>query len=75
MCYNTCMSYEIKLKVFDKHHVFVGDSLKALSKQVLDVLDQDHNKWSKQAIKFVKQQRLFFRIDRDVKISCEMNKL
>lgn len=69
------MSYEIKLKVFNEQHVFVGDSLKALSKQVLDVLDQDHNKWSDQAIKFVKQQRLFFRIDRDVKISCEMNKL
>ena len=69
------MAYEIKLKVFNEHHVFVGDSLKALSKQVIDVLEQDRNKWSDQAIKFVKQQRLFFRIDRDAKISCEMNKL
>lgn len=69
------MSYEIKLKVFDKHHVFVGDSLKALSKQVIEVLEKDRNRWSDQAIKFVRNQRLFFRIDRDAKISCEMNKL
>ena len=69
------MAYEIKLKVFDKHHVFVGDSLKALSKQVIEVLEKDHNKWSDQAIKFVRNQRLFFRIDRDAKIVCEMNKL
>lgn len=69
------MSYEIKLKVFNEQHVFVGDSLKALSKQVIEVLEKDHNKWSDQAIKFVRNQRLFFRIDRDAKIVCEMNKL
>lgn len=69
------MSYEIKLKVFNEHHVFVGDSLKVLSKQVIEVLEKDRNKWSDQAIKFVRNQRLFFRIDRDAKIVCEMNKL
>ena len=69
------MSYEIKLKVFNVEHIFVGDSLKALSKQVIEVLQQDRNKWSDQAIKFVRNQRLFFRIDRDAKISCELNKL
>ena len=69
------MSYEIKLKVFNVEHIFVGDSLKMLSKQVIEVLQQDRNKWSDQAIKFVRNQRLFFRIDRDAKISCDLNKL
>lgn len=69
------MSYEIKLKVFAVEHVFIGNSLKSLSKQVIEVLEQDRNRWSDQAIKFVKNQRLFFRIDRDAKISCELNKL
>lgn len=69
------MFYEIKLKVFAVEHVFIGDSLKSLSKQVIEVLEQDRNRWSDQAIKFVRSQRLFFRIDRDAKISCEMNKL
>lgn len=69
------MSYEIKLKIFAVEHIFVGDSLKMLSKQVIEVLEKDRNKWSDQAIKFVRNQRLFFRIDRDAKISCEMNKL
>lgn len=69
------MSYEIKLKVFAVEHIFVGDSLKMLSNQVIEVLEKDRNKLSDQAIKFVRNQRLFFRIDRDAKISCEMNKM
>lgn len=69
------MTYEIKLKVFDAKYVLIGDSLRTLSKQVIEILEQDRNKFSDQAIKFVKQQRLFFRIDRSHVITCEMNKL
>lgn len=69
------MTYEIKLKVFDAKYVLIDDSLRVLSKQIIEILEQDRNKFSDQAIKFVKQQRLFFRIDRSHVITCEMNKL
>lgn len=69
------MTYEIKLKVFDAKYVLTNDSLRALSKQIIEILEQDRNKFSDQAIKFVKQQRLFFRIDRSHCITCELNKL
>lgn len=69
------MTYEIKLKVFDAKYVLTNDSLRVLSKQAIEILEQDRNKFSDQAIKFVKQQRLFFRIDRSHAITCEMNKL
>lgn len=69
------MTYEINLKVFDAKYHLTGDSLRILSKQVIEILEQDRNKFSDQAIKFVKQQRLFFRIDRSHVITCEMNKL
>lgn len=69
------MTYEIKLKVFDAKYVLTDDSLRVLSKQIIEILEQDRNKFSDQAIKFVKQQRFFFRIDRSHAITCEMNKL
>jgi len=69
------MTYRIDLKVFDAKYVLIDDSLRTLSKQIIEILEQDRNKFSDQAIKFVKQQRLFFRIDRSHVITCEMNKL
>lgn len=69
------MTYEIKLKVFDAKYVLTNDSLRVLSKQIIEILEQDRNKFSDQAIKFVKQQRLFFRIDRSHVITCELNRI
>ena len=69
------MTYEIKLKVFDAKYFLVDDSLRVLSKQIIEILEQDRNKFSDQAIKFVKQQRLFFRIDRSHVITCELNRI
>lgn len=69
------MTYKVTLDVFGKEHILVDESLKVLSKKVQEILEQTPNQWSAQAIKFVRQQRFFFRIDRGTKITCEMNKV
>jgi hypothetical protein len=69
------MTYKVTLNVFGTQHILVDGSLKVLGKKVLEILEQTPNQWSAQAIKFVRQQRFFFRIDRGTKITCEMSKL
>jgi hypothetical protein len=69
------MTYKVILNVFGTEHILVDSSLKVLGKQVIEILEQTQNQWSAQAIKFVRQQRFFFRIDRGSKITCEMSKI
>lgn len=69
------MTYKVIINVFGTEHILVDPSLKVLGKQVIEILEQTQNQWSAQAIKFVRQQRFFFRIDRGSKITCEMSKI
>lgn len=69
------MAYKVTLNVFGKEHILIDDSLKTLGKKVQEILEETPNQWSAQAIKFVRQQRFFFRIDRGTKITCEMDKI
>ena len=69
------MTYKVTLNFFGTEHILVDESLKVLGKKVQEILEQNPNQWSAQAIKFVRQQRFFFRIDRGTKITCEMSKL
>ena len=66
---------EMILTVYGKVYVFQDKSLKTLAKQATSILMEVNDQHSLKAIKMLKINRFFFRIDPDAKISCSITKL
>ena len=66
---------EMILTIYGKTHVFQDKSLKTLAKHAISILAEINDQHALKAIKMLKINRFFFRIDPDSKISCSITKL
>lgn len=72
LCYNAYMRYEMQIKTATGKKVFIGEKMKSLAKEAIEMLAQESYSDYNASIKMLKNNRFFFRIGT---VECSLNKI
>lgn len=67
--------YTLTLVIFDQTFNFTDKSLKIVVSNAVRELEKTDNQWTRKARVLIRKRLLFFRIDTDAKISCQLTKI
>lgn len=66
------MRYEMQIKTATNKKIFIGEKMKPLAKEAIEMLAQENCSDYNAAIKMLKNNRFFFRIGT---VECSLNKI